>query len=194
MASGGSQRAYHFDGPDAPPAVSADFDEAREAIEEKIERLIDRLQPDDVTICLSDDIDNFRSALVDPTYKANRTSERPHQLYPLKDWLRDQYVVAEIPTLEADDVMGIIATDPNRTDERIIVSADKDMLTIPGKLYQPHRQEDAQGRMLKKPVIRDVTPEEAARYHLYQTLIGDTTDGYPGLPGCGPKCAKEILD
>lgn len=194
MASAGSQRSYYFDGPDAPPAVSADFDEAREAIEEKIGGLIDRLQPDEVTICLSDDIDSFRKDLVDPTYKATRTSERPKQLYPLKDWLRDQYVVEERPLLEADDVMGIIATDPSRTDERIIVSADKDMLTIPGRLYQPHRQVDAQGRPLKKPLILDVTPEAAARYHLYQTLIGDQTDGYPGLPMCGPKCANEILD
>lgn len=193
-ASAATQRSYAFDGPDAPPAVVADFEEATKAAEEALQRLIDRLQPDEVTVCLSDDLVSWRHDRVDASYKAHRTSERPEQLYAVKDWLRETYDVAEIATLEADDVMGIIATDPSRTDERIIVSADKDMLTIPGRLYQPHRQIDAKGRPRKDPLILDVTPEAAERYHLYQTLIGDQTDGYPGLPLCGPKCAAEILD
>jgi DNA polymerase-1 len=83
--------------------------------------------------------------------------------------------------------MGIIATDPTRTDERIIVSADKDMQTIPGKLYRP---QDQYG---DKPRIQEISLEEADRFHLWQTIVGDATDGYPGLPGAGPVEAEKLL-
>ena len=32
-----------------------------------------------------------------------------------------------------------------------------------------------------------ITPEEGARWHLIQTLAGDQTDGYGGVPGIGVK-------
>lgn len=35
--------------------------------------------------------------------------------------------------------------------------------------------------------------ETADRYHMYQTLIGDTTDGYSGIPGIGPVEAEKFL-
>lgn len=141
-------------------------------------------------VCLSDDFSSFRKDRIDPTYKGVRASvERPEFLYEVKDWLRSQYTTEERTALEADDVLGILATDPNRTDERIIVSMDKDLMTIPGQLYRP--QEQVSGRKAK---IRQISPEDAARYHLYQTLIGDTTDGYPGLPGTGPAMAELILN
>lgn len=187
-----TQRSYAFNGPDGPPCIGVSFDDAKDAAEYTLRSLIDRLRPDDVTICLSDDITSFRKEKVDPTYKALRgNTDRPVYLYDLKDWLREEYAVEERPGLEADDVMGIIATDPARTDERIIVSADKDMMTIPGKLYQPHRQGGS-----KTPVIRNITPLEAVRFHFWQTLVGDSTDGYPGAPGIGAKSiwAEGVLE
>jgi DNA polymerase-1 len=58
------------------------------------------------------------------------------------------------------------------------------MQTVPGLLFNPNKD--------KK--VRRITPEFAQRFHLYQTLIGDQTDGYPGCPGCGPKAAEQLLD
>lgn len=190
VASAGTQRSYAFDGPDAPPAIAANLNEATAVAEEKLQRLIDRLDPDEVVVCLSDDMTSWRQERVDRTYKAHRTAERPQQLYAVKDWLRETYDVAEIPTLEADDVMGIIATDPNRTDERIIVSADKDMMTVPGLLYRP--QLDLKPKA--PPPIMRISLQEAERFHLWQTLVGDAVDGYPGAPGVGPMAAEEILN
>lgn len=191
VASAATQRSYHFDGPDAPPAISADFNEAKEAAEQQINKLIDRLQPDDLIICLSDDFSSFRKDRIDPTYKATRTAERPQQLYPIKDWLRSEYIVEERPALEADDVMGIIATDPNRTDERIVVSADKDLMTVPGKLYRP--QLDVGG---KHPPILTISKQDAWRFHFWQAIVGDTTDGYPGAFKVGAKSiyAEAVLE
>lgn len=182
-ASAGSQRTYDWGLPDGTLSTVAWLDDAKEKVDYFIQSLVERLKPDVVTVCLSDDLVSWRRDRVDPTYKANRTSERPVQLYALKDWLRETYEVAETPTLEADDVMGIIATDPSRSDERIIVSADKDMMTIPGLLYRPQLDTRPQA---PPPILR-ISEIEAIRFHFWQTIVGDQTDGYPGAPRVGPK-------
>lgn len=84
--------------------------------------------------------------------------------------------------LEADDLMGILATTEGYEDS-IVVTLDKDLKTIPGRHYNPVKDD--------KP--RTVTQAEADRYWLYQTLIGDSTDGYKGCPLIGPVKAEKIL-
>ncbi|MGA1496056.1 MAG: phage exonuclease, partial [Rhodothermales bacterium] len=42
--------------------------------------------------------------------------------------------------------------------------------------------------------IRTVTADEADHFHMMQTLCGDSTDGYAGCPGVGPKKAEAILN
>lgn len=81
--------------------------------------------------------------------------------------------------LEADDIMGIWQTN-GRLGDTIIVSEDKDMKTIPGKLYR-------QGELI------EVSELEADYNHLFQTLLGDATDGYSGCPGVGAVGANKLL-
>lgn len=188
-ASAATQQTYLWDG--STPSTAAHLDQATEAVEEEVMRLVDHLKADDVIVCLSDDFSSFRKHLVDPTYKGIRASvEKPVHLYDVKDFLRETYTTEERPTLEADDVLGILATDPSRKDERIIVSADKDLMTVPGRLYRPQHQHDA-----KRAHILDITPLEAIRFHFWQTITGDSTDGYPGCPGIGPLSpfAEDVL-
>lgn len=187
-ATAANERTYDWSGT-GQRAVAADEEAAREVVETEIERLAERLGADDLIVCLSDDYNSFRKERVDPTYKSIRNNvERPTLLYDVKEWMAETYETVRWTALEADDVMGILATDPTRTDERIIVSADKDMMTIPGKLYRP---QDNEGR--KHAVIQEISVEEADRFHLYQTIVGDQTDGYPGLPGAGPVAAEPLL-
>ena len=84
-----------------------------------------------------------------------------------------------MPTLEADDALGIYAT---KEPGHIICSPDKDMRQIPGQLYD-----------LTDGVVT-VEPEEGRRWHLIQTLAGDQTDGYAGVPGIGIKRAVALFD
>lgn len=186
IATSVNQRSYDWgDG----KVTAADETAAQETVEQEITKLAERLQADDVLVCLSDDFTSFRKERVDPTYKAVRgTTERPVHLYDIKAWMVENYDTVRWPTLEADDVMGILATDPNRMDERIIVSADKDMMTIPGQLYRPQMQISG-----KAPRVMQITEAEADRYHLYQAIVGDATDGYGGLPGAGPTAAEWLL-
>ena len=122
----------------------------------------------------------FRRELVDPTYKMNRAGQRKPLCFSLvKKRLFAEYNAVLMEGLEADDVMGILATKPS-THERIIVAQDKDMKTIPGKLWDGFK-------------FSVITESQADYWHLYQTLTGDVADGYKGCVGVGPKKAEKIL-
>jgi DNA polymerase-1 len=76
--------------------------------------------------------------------------------------------------------MGILATSPMPKTQRIIISQDKDMQTIPTQVW-------------RKGDLVTVTEAEADYYHMFQTLIGDITDGYKGCPGIGKVKAEKLL-
>ena len=163
--------------------------EARLALKKRIATLAAELKADGVYICLTDrDHRNFRKDIY-PDYKANRNKlVKPVLIRELEHYLMDTCSTLILPGLEADDVMGIYATD-NRLlpayDERIIVSADKDLNTVPGLHYNPNKSELG---------VYNVSQEEADRFFMTQTITGDSTDNYPGCPNAGPKAAEKALD
>lgn len=134
-----------------------------------------------VTFCYSDSDANFRKKIL-PSYKANRLDKRKPVCYRgLIKWLKETYNTAEIPTLEADDVIGILATrSHNKT---LIISGDKDMKSIPGLFYNFITNE-----------LLTISNEEANYWHLYQTLVGDTADNYSGCPSIGAVTATKLLE
>jgi DNA polymerase-1 len=126
--------------------------------------------------------DNFRKT-ISPTYKGNRKGRKPVGYSALKEWAMETYPSFCKETLEADDCMGILATKfPGKT---IIVTMDKDLLTVPGKMYKLNQ--DGTGEWY------DTDEKEANYRFLLQAMTGDATDGYAGIPGVGPKKAEEIL-
>lgn len=182
QSSASSETKYDWGDTGGEVKVS-DFGAACKKAGEEIEHLAEKLKADAVIVCLSDDVQNFREE-VWSGYKQHRAAtERPEHLYDLKDWLASEFPTQMRPRMEADDVMGILSTEPHEG-ERIIVSADKDMQTIPGLLFNPNKD--------KK--VRRITPEFAERFMLWQALTGDATDGYRGCPGIGPKSADKALD
>jgi DNA polymerase-1 len=159
-----------------------DEHEVRAAIDEELDRLMGELEGTDFKLCLTDSEENFRKSIL-PTYKGNRAKvKKPLVLKAIREWMISEKGAYLRPHLEGDDCMGILATWSKLKGEKVIVSIDKDMKTIPG-LYCRSPEEG----------IVEITEAEADFHHLYQTLIGDQTDGYTGLPGCGPKKALAIL-
>lgn len=126
--------------------------------------------------CFSD-TNNFRKNL-HKDYKSNRKKTRKPLAYiQLKQWIMDKFDAVIYPNLEADDVLGILQTSEKYN---IIVSDDKDLLTIPGQTYRLGQ-------------VHDID-EQTAKFNWYmQTLTGDTADGYKGCPGIGPKKAETLL-
>lgn len=157
------------------------FSNAAEAFDlfvQQIDRLKADLSTDDVVIAFTRG-NSFRTT-INPTYKAPRQGNRkPLAFADVRERVERTYRTLIHPGLEADDVLGIWATRGTFTNP-IIVSEDKDLKTIPGKLYRQNE-------------LMEIT-EEMADYNFYfQTLTGDVTDGYPGCPGIGPKTAEKIL-
>lgn len=181
-----AQKAFKFDGPDGPACLQVDdWEEVAPRLDELMAEYLATTKADDLIICLScPTAEGWRIGIY-PEYKANRDySNRPVYLDRCKDYLAEHYRSFRKPTMEADDIMGILSTHPKLVPgKKIIVSEDKDLQTIPGWLWNPAK--DAKPRF--------ITPEQAEFFHLYQALIGDSTDGYSGCPGIGPGTAPAII-
>lgn len=160
--------------------LTSNSEEAMDNLKGMIGRICDRFDTRDIALCFSTDAGTGFRLTVDPTYKSNRKETRKPLCYSrLRKMVESEYNCVAMHGLEADDVMGILATKPGKQ-QRIIVSQDKDMKTIPATLWDG------------KDLV-NVSEAEAYYFHLYQTLIGDTSDGYKGCPGVGPKKAEAIL-
>lgn len=120
---------------------------------------------------------NFRKKIY-PDYKGHRNRKKPCGYRRVINELKNEYEVIRMPQLEADDALGIYAT---ANPDNVIVSPDKDMRQIPGRLYD-----------LKEMMI--VNKEEGDHWHLIQTLAGDQTDGYSGAPGFGIKTSIKLFE
>ena len=163
-------------------SVTADAREAKQRVDCDLRWYKDFLEADNMILCFTAP-DNFRLDVAD-YYKSNRKKQRKPTIFPeLRRYCLDAYRCRVIDRLEADDVMGSLATSRSIKGTKIIVSEDKDMLQIPGYIYRPSEGE-----------VRKITRRAADHWFLTQTLTGDSTDGYPGLPGCGPKGAEKVLE
>lgn len=162
--------------------LHSDMNDARRMFDEWYDELNDRLPNIDTIFCFSPQ-KNFRYRIW-PEYKHNRKGKRkPLVYYHLQHHICEEYSSYVRPDIEADDVLGILATSPHIVKgDKIIVSVDKDFKTVPCTYCNMKTWETTQ-----------IDEGEANYWHMYQTLIGDTADGYPGCPKCGPKAAEKIL-
>jgi DNA polymerase I len=84
-------------------------------VDNAINDLGSNLEADDYVVCLTDK-DNFRKDIL-PSYKDNRKDKRkPMVLGALREYVMKKHNGVVWKNLEADDVMGIMATEP--TDEK----------------------------------------------------------------------------
>lgn len=161
--------------------LHADEGNGEKVFSQSLNNLQEAIEADSVILAFSDK-ENWRKAVL-PTYKSNRAGTRqPLIRAHLVKWASDKYETFTRPTLEGDDVLGILATRESK-DELVICSIDKDMKTIPGTFYDFGRKQ-----------VLNISEAEADYWHLKQTLMGDTVDGYSGLPGVGPVAADKILE
>jgi len=158
--------------------IAGSLTNGQKIIRSDVKQLKERFDTDDIIMTFTD-LKNFRKT-IDSTYKSNRTKRKPCGFKRLINWAMTEYNSVRMPQLEADDVLGILASRGD-LDNFVIVSPDKDMEQIPCRIYN-----------LKEEFTQ--TPEQA-EYKLYeQCLSGDTVDGYSGVKGIGKKKAQTILN
>ena len=166
---------YDIDYGDDVIFVGSNFKEAYGNVEREIEKIKKEFFDPSLILFFSDST-NFRKE-VDPNYKGHRNRKKPCGYKRVINKLAEEYKVIRMPTLEADDAMGVYATS---NDDCVIVSPDKDMKQIPGQLYNLDE-------------IITVTKQEGWEWFLIQTLSGDSTDGYSGAPGFGIKTSQKFF-
>lgn len=165
--------------PDGEVTRQADEHDAAEIFESKLKAILTDVGSDNYIVCLSDK-ENFRRELL-PAYKANRKDlKRPLALKAVRNHVILKHNVAIYPRLEADDVLGILAT--QSTERAVIVTLDKDLAQIPVDIYNPDT------RKWSRAAKRD-----CERLFYMQVLTGDTIDNYSGCAGIGPSKAAKIL-
>ena len=117
------------------------------------------------------------------------------QFHPLEDALESMGVtVWPMVEFEADDAIGagaVMAAADDRVERVLICTPDKDLgQCVGGKIVQLDRRKgqifDVDGVTEKFGVPPHLIPD-------YLGLVGDTADGFPGLPGWGAKSTSTVL-
>ncbi len=136
-----------------------------------------------------------------PAYKANR-SETPPELVPQFDLARRMVRALGIPCLDATDVEAddIIATlaQAGRKESLpvVVVSSDKDLMQLVAdgrvELLDTMKEEGRGKRFGEKEVAEKfgVPPTQLGDV---LSLMGDSSDNIPGVPGIGPKTAAQLI-
>jgi DNA polymerase-1 len=161
-------------------------------------RLLEEEDPRWMAVVFDSSEPTFRHALY-PDYKATRQKMPPElvQQLPLM-FQATQHLGIEtvcIPGQEADDVIGSLVRLGQQEDWfSFIVSGDKDFMQLVGesvRMYHLGRREGTTviGEREVKEAL-GVAPELVPDY---LGLVGDSSDNIKGVPGVGPKRARELL-
>jgi 5'-3' exonuclease len=143
-------------------------------------------------------IESFRNRLW-PGYKTGEGIEPAllRQFHPLEEALRAMGVVVWAMTeLEADDALASaarIASDDDRAEKICIWTPDKDL----AQCVRDQRvvQMDARNkRILDARAVRQKFGVEPPLIPDFLALVGDSADGYPGIPGIGAVTAARLLN
>jgi len=130
-------------------------------------------------------------------YKANR-SAMPDDLRPQIPLIMDVLSGYRIPVIsqagwEADDVIATLAIRAASDGMNVrIVSNDKDLRQLIGpgiKIYHIRKKQFMDEQHLLEEW--GITPAQVIDF---QSLVGDSVDNVPGVPGVGPKTAKILLE
>jgi len=160
-----------------------------------VNRLLTDFEPDCIAVVFDARGKTFRNELY-TDYKANRPpmpEELRGQIEPAIEAIEALGIrVLRVPGVEADDVIGTLARAAEADGRDTLISTtDKDMTQLVG------------GHIVVLNTMDDLRLDPAAveaKFGVpptlivdYLTLIGDSSDNIPGVPGVGPKTAQKWL-
>lgn len=158
-------------------------------------RFIAEFPADYMAVILDAGRKTFRHDLYD-AYKANRPPP-PEDLVVQFPMIRTaaealSLPVVEVEGYEADDVIATYAKTASRQGmEVVIASSDKDLMQLIDAqvmLYDPLKS-----REIRAPQVEEKFGVGPDKLLDVLSLMGDSSDNVPGVPGIGPKTAAELI-
>ena len=156
------------------------------------------IRPTHMAICWDMGSQTFRNELFDG-YKANRTAP-PAEMIPQFDLARE---VSEmigwknfgVVGQEADDVIGSFVEKWKDEAQITVVSGDKDLLQLVNEnttiaLTKKGYTEYNPYTLMRFEEEYGIQPHQFADV---KAFMGDSSDGYPGVKGIGPKTALQLI-
>ena len=142
-------------------------------------------------------IESFRNDLW-PGYKTGEGIDRAlwAQFHPLEEFLVAMGVMTfPMVELEADDALASaahFASQDTRVEKVCIWTPDKDLAqcVVGHRVVQVDRRS---GEIRDEARVQAKFGVRPAFIPDYLALVGDSSDGYPGLPGIGPKTAARLI-
>lgn len=186
-------RAFH-----AMPNLSNSRGQATGAVygvTNMLRKLLADYAPEQLVVVFDAPGKTFRDELY-ADYKANRQAmpdELAAQIEPIHRVVKAMGLpLLMIEGVEADDVIGTLATQAAAAGQDVIISTgDKDMAQLVNDRIQLiDTMKDARYDRAGVEAKFGVPPERIVDY---LALIGDTSDNIPGVPKCGPKTAVKWL-
>ena len=139
---------------------------------------------------------NFRNEIY-KDYKANR-SETPDDLVPQFEYIRKAVQAFNLPSIEqlnyeADDLIATYAKQIRNLGAKVtIISSDKDLMQLVSKnirLFDPMKS-----KVIGEKEVMEKFGVKPQQVIDVQSLVGDSSDNVPGVPGIGVKTAAELIN
>lgn len=150
---------------------------------DNLTRIADSMGYPDIRVFLTGP-GNFRFDVAKTVpYKGNRTQPKPVHYEAIREYMVKKWDAEVVEGWEADDAVTAESWNLDHDPAKVcIMSRDKDLLTVPGRLYNP-----STGKTL------DITEQEAMITEARQILVGDVVDNIPGCYKVGEVRAGKLI-
>ena len=168
-------------------------------------KIIQDLKPQYLAVCFDKEKPTFRQQLY-VGYQAQRpkmADDLVPQIGIVHDVLkRANIAIFEVDGYEADDLIGTLANQVQsskfkvQSSETIIVSGDRDMLQLVNsrvKVLAPVKG-ITEMILFDGKLVEEKYGIRPSQIIDYKSLVGDSSDNYPGVAGIGPKTACWLLN
>lgn len=158
-------------------------------------KLMEGTQTDYIAVIFDAGRQTFRNRLYSE-YKAHRPPA-PDDLIPQFPLVRQATQALGLPSIEcpdfeADDIIATYACQARKAGmEVVIVSSDKDLMQLIGD--QVSMFDGMKQKRIGAPEVMEKFGVAPDRVRDVLSLIGDSSDNIPGVPGIGPKTAAELI-
>jgi len=161
-----------------------------------IQKLLAAHQAEYIAVIFDAARKTFRNEIY-PEYKAHRPPA-PDDLVPQFALVRDATVALNLPSIEmaeyeADDIIATYTQEAKKQGiSVVIVSSDKDLMQLIGDgvgMYDAMND-----RKIGEAEVREKFSVGPDKVLDVLSLMGDSSDNVPGVPGIGPKTAAELIN